>query len=482
MSAVALAASPSRFFEVTPDIQAGLERCRDDANFFVERMLGGRPTPFQAGALADLSKFNRVACHTGHGCGKTTLEAWSALWFSATRPYSIVIDTAPTFTRQVKKIFWPELRRWAKKLPAPQGFDLQATRLVWDEDGWFITGESAAEGENIAGFHSRRGGIMYICDEDSGIEDEIHEAIEGALTDSSSDYRILIAGNPTKRSGELYRAKTDPKHRWSATNPSGYRFHHQSSWDSPLVSRAWCEERRAKWGENSTVYRVRVLGLPPEESADTLIPFHLIQASVDRWKENAAKPGPARLGVDVARFGDDDSVVARRVANRLCDLHPVNGYASGGVADLVKYVGALNAPDRVDVVAVDGIGYGSGVVDELRRRKTEKLSDVNVAMTASDGEMFENLRAELCWSMRDWFLEGKAEIPDDEMLVQELSELKMSLRKTGKTAIEPKETMKIRIGRSPDRADALMLTFAGPQATKAATASRGGPRSLRGSF
>lgn len=450
----ALVVASSLALTADPAIVDGLRWYRDRPVQFVEHLLEGKPTDFQRGMLEDLAEHSRIAAHTGHSSGKTTVFAWSALWFSCTRPHSKVIDTAPTFERQVKKIFWPELATWAKKLPAPHGFEITKTRLQWvGVEDWFITGESASQGENIAGFHSDAG-VMVIVDEASGVEDAIFDALEGSLAVKSGEYRLLIGGNPTKRTGELARAKT--------TLRQFYRFHHQSAWDSPLVPKAWCEEKREKWGETSPAYMVRVLGLPPNDDKDTLIPFDRIEAAVERWKDGEKPDVGARVGVDVAYQGDDDSVAARRFAHRLEDLSVVHGQDPIEVGDMVRNVLRLDARNPAGV-AVDGIGLGAGVVARLREKKIS-CADVNVGSRSSKPDDFDNVRAELCWAMREWFMGDDAEIPDDDLLVGELAELKMRYLKTGKVGIEPKVEMKKRLGRSPDRADALMLTFAAPAA------------------
>jgi phage terminase large subunit len=436
-----------------PVILDGLRWYRDRPVEFVKHLLGGKPTDFQRGMLEDLAEHKRIAAHTGHRSGKTTTFVWGGLWFSCTRPHSKVVDTAPTFERQVKKIFWPELATWAKRLPAPHGFEITKTRLQWiGVEDWFITGESASQGENIAGFHADAG-VMIIVDEASGVDDTIFEALEGALSAATGEFRILIGGNPTKRSGELARAKT--------TRRQFYSFHHQSSWDSPLVSKAWCEEKKRMWGETSAPYLVRVLGLPPNDEKDTLIPYHKIEEAVERWKEGQRpKNVAARIGVDVAYQGDDDSVAARRFSNRLEDLTSVHGQNPIEVGDMVRNLVRLEERKPASI-SVDGIGVGAGVVARLHEKQVP-CSDVNVGSRSSKPEDFDNVRAELCWAMREWFMGNDAEIPDDDLLVGELSELKTRYLKTGKVGIEPKLEMKARLGRSPDRADALMLTFAGP--------------------
>lgn len=453
---IVAAAALATAMAVDPALVDGMRWYRDRPVAFVRELLGGDPTPFQAGMLEDLVEHKRVAAHTGHRSGKTTDFAWAALWYSCTRPYSKVIDTAPTFKRQVKLIFWPELRKWAKRLPAPHGFQLGLTDLVWD-DGWFITGQSAAEGENIAGFHSDAG-VMVIVDEAAGVEDVIFEALEGALSARTGEYRLLIGGQPSKTTGVLFEARE--KLRSKVAGDGLFRFHHQSALDSPLVDRAWCEERRRQWGEDSPAYRVRVLGLPPATDANALIPYEKIHAAVERWKAGTCPIDIApRYGVDVAYQGDDDSVLARRFAHRLESLTAVHGYDSIQVGDLV--MGAQRI-ERVSVstINVDGIGYGAGTVARLRECKAP-VNDVNVGSRSSKPDDFENLRAELCWAMREWFMSDTAEIPDDADLIGELGALRTVYLKTGRVGIEPKLELKKRLGRSPDRADALMLTFGG---------------------
>ncbi len=459
-------------------------RWRSDPVGFCKTVLGFHPYPYQEKVLRAFAddpsvnplKKKRLVWHAGHNVGKTATEAALALWYSMTHPYSIVVDTAPTYERQVVKIFWGELKKWAAKLDEPGAFELQKSQLVWNAPTywpksktpagkWIITGESASQKEKIAGYHSPFG-VLIIIDEASGVEDDIFEALEGALS-GKEDIRVLVCGNPTKASGEFYRAmyENDPKRGYKDT----YLRVITSSWESPNVDTGWCADMKRKYGEESAAYRSRVLGLAPKDDPDSLIPLHLILEAKNRWlrrQEGQVKPeeyirpsGFPKIGVDVARFGDDDSVIAARYGNHLSPLVTHHGFDSIAIADKVG-THIRDIGGGYDSLAIDGIGYGAGVVDQLKFLKYN-VRDVNVSTKASDPDEFINLRAELAWKMRDWFMSERAEIPDDKDLIEELVGLKVTFE-SGKTQLETKEAMKRRLDRSPDRADALMLTFAGP--------------------
>ena len=415
----------------------------------------------------------RFVIHSGHGIGKTAWEAFIAFWFSVTRPGSIVIDTAPTYERQVAGIFWPAIRKFAMHKAVNDGaYEIQKTKLLWNLDvfpwkgeratHWEITGESAANEVAIAGKHSDRG-MMVIFDEASGINDNIFEALEGTLTSTNADYRVILCGNPTKRVGEFYRAFYEPRYE------KLYMRYRQSCIDSSeRVGIEFIENMKRKYGEDSPMYRSRVLGLPPDSDPSALIPFDKVMEAIDRHEQRKGTPpsGLPRIGVDVARFGDDDSVVIARRGNRITSKRTVNGFDTMQVADLTAQV-IRDEGGEYETLAVDSIGVGGGVIDALRRTYKARVTPINVQQRAQDPETFHDVRAELCWRMKDWFLSDKAEIPQsasaaqDDPMVQELLELRVTYE-SGRTRTEPKEAMKRRIRRSPDQADALMLTFAGP--------------------
>jgi phage terminase large subunit len=209
-----------------------------------------------------------------------------------------------------------------------------------------------------------------------------------------------------------------------------------------------------KYGEGSNIYRIRVMGEFPYSEEDQLIPIHLLEAAVNR---DTAEGGDTLWGVDVARFGSDETVIAKRTGERITEIKSVRGYdtmqTAGWVASEIR-----EAKEKPSIIFVDSIGIGSGVADRLRELGFN-VYDVQVSERAAESERFVNLRAELWFRFKEWLENGAGCIPDDEELIAQASGIKYSFHSSGKFVVERKEDMKKRGLPSPDRADAVILTF-----------------------
>lgn len=449
---------------------------RDDPVLFWKEFTGFKPVKWQAEAgravaldpVVNPTKKRRFVIHSGHNIGKTAFLCNLAWWWSCTRPFSIVVDTAPTFERQVCNIFWGEMRKWSSRIGLAQGFEMQKSRLLWEvspelarlvekQTGtppgpWMITGESAAKKESIAGYHSAHG-VLVLIDEASGVDDGIFEALEGASSDAKGDFRVVLTGNPTKKEGMFYKAFYSDKFERL------YWRKRQTTWESEVAdTQKWCSDMLEQYGQDSPVYRSRVLGLAPDDNPSALISLASVMAAQQRWENDTSKGGGVRatIGVDVAREGDDKSVVVTRIGDYISDIQSWQGLDSFALADKV-----IEATRRVsgvyDTVNVDEIGYGAGVVDVLRKKKIN-VRGINVSRKASKDE-YLNQRAEYYFLLRRWLLGTTACLKPHTDLEKELTSINVKFP-NGKTQIEEKSIMKRTLGRSPDFADALMLTFA----------------------
>ena len=321
------------------------------------------------------------------------------------------------------------------------------------------------------GFHEEH--ILVVVDEAAGVNMNIFEGIEGILT--STGARLLLIGNPTSIGTPFYDAFTKP----------GFKTFHVSAFDTPnfteakithddikngtwkekskeilypkLITPHWVADRYKVWGENSAPYQVRVMGNFPQQGEDTLIPLAWIELAMQRW-EDTPEGKPIQLGVDVAAYGSDKTVIAERKGLKVM---PLNVYAQKNTRETTGLV--LNKAKEINTrkISVDEIGIGRGVVDSLAEEGYEDVG-VNVAGRASDPERYHNLRAELWWEFREKLDPEKTPIalPDDDELLAELSSVKYKIDGRGAIQIESKEEMKKRLGRSPDRADAVVLSFA----------------------
>ena len=215
-------------------------------------------------------------------------------------------------------------------------------------------------------------------------------------------------------------------------------------------------DRFKTWGENSAPYQVRVMGNFPTQGEDTLIPLLWIELAMERWEE-VVEGNDVQLGVDVAAYGSDKTVIAIRRGNKLTELRVYSQKNTRETAGLVHQAARENNARHI---AVDEIGISRGVVDSLEEEGYENVG-VNVAEKSSDVERYHNLRAELWWGLRERLNPEKEPIalpPDDELL-SELASVKYKVDARGAIQIESKEEMKKRLGHSPDRADAVVLAF-----------------------
>jgi len=451
------------------DARKILERARRDPAWWVRHVLGAVPWEKQVEILEAVRDHPKTAVASCHGAGKSWVSAKAALWFLYSYPGSIVVTTAPTF-RQVKRILWREIRQAWSGARYKLGGRLLQTSLEL-ADGWMAFGFATDVPENFQGLHAKH--LLVVADEAPGIEPDIWEAIDGVLT--GEHCRLLAIGNPTEPAGEFYKLFQTPgvkKIHISAFDTPNFTAYgiteediRSGAWEEKitgplpfpeLITPAWVTDKYRRWGPGSPMYQSRVRGDFPEAASDALIPLSWIEAAQKRELE----PGePVGLGVDVARFGDDETIIAVR-RGPVVRLHSVAAkedtmQTAGRVIRALSETGA-------GVAKVDVIGLGAGVVDRLKEQG-KPVQEMNAAEAASDPERFANRRAEWYWALRERFQEGSIDLDPDEELAAQLSSIKYRIDSRGRIQIESKEDMKKRGLPSPDRADAVVLAFANVQ-------------------
>lgn len=414
--------------------------------------------------LSSLVANKRVACRAGRKVSKTYGASIVALWWAMTRPRGRVIITGPTY-RTVQTELWRDLREIHRSaiIELPRCSPMAETGIQW-ADGREIRGFSADKPEAAASTSGAE--LLYIVDEASGMSPAILETIMGNLAGGGS---LMLISNPTRQEGFFYEVFAQPdRHQiWHKL--------HISSEDSPnvqegrivipgLATREWVDEMLEKWGRDSTLYRVHALGEFPGQGDDAINGLDLLLEAIERFVEPSA-PGPAevQIGVDVARFGDDDSVVCVRVGDRILpfDHGDVNGVVHGqrttDVAGLALYLARKYAPlsPEPPVVVVDDTGVGGGVTDQLVDCDDIEVVAVNAACVANDEEHYEDLRTELWFEGRE-FLRSGGKLPADAYLQADLASCHYRMPR-GRFRAESKPEIKKRLGRSPDRADAYNL-------------------------
>ena len=439
-----------------------------DPVLFAREVLLFEPDEWQRSALMDLAENPKVAIKSGQGVGKTGMEAVALLWFLTCFPYPRVVATAPT-KQQLHDVLWSEVSKWQERSPLLKSI-LKWTKtyiyMVGHEKRWFATARTATKPENMQGFHEDN--MLFIIDEASGVADPIMEAILGTL--SGGNNKLLMCGNPTKTSGTFYDAFYSS--RWM------YKCHTVSSEDSPRTSKDNIKALVDRFGYDSNVVRVRVRGLFPKQEDDVFISLQLLEDAVkleldteDEVEEKEPIPDRIDIGVDVARFGDDDTVIAQKLDKLIPNLLIRHGQDTmRTVGDIVKMYKELmdRFPDYSDYVYVkiDDTGVGGGVSDRLKEVKEEEKLDkllvvpVNFAKKApksKSAKFYDDIVTWMWSNVRDMLEAHELKLPDDAVLVGEFSTRKYHFISNGKQRLESKEDLKKRGLHSPDRADAVAL-------------------------
>lgn len=413
----------------------------------------------------------RVAVASGHGIGKSALVAWLIIWALATCPDARGVVTANTDT-QLRTKTWAELSKWHRMGLVASWFTVTATAIYSadpaHEKTWRIDAVpwSLANPEAFAGLHNKGRRVLVVFDEGSTIADPIWETAEGAMTDADTEIIWAVFGNPTRNNG-----------RFSECFP-GKRFAHR--WisrqiDARTVGRAnktQADQWVADYGEDSDFVRVRVRGVFPRGGTLQFIPGDIVQLARKREAFTTLPSDPLVLGVDVARFGDDESVIYFRKGRDGRSRPPIRKRGIDTMA-LAGLVAEVAAKDKPTAIFVDVGGVGGGVVDRLNQLEIKGVIGVNFGSAASnsrlnrtvgaqpDGPLFANKRAEMWGNAKEWMGTGGAVVDDAELEAQ-LTGVEYGFNAHNEILLERKEDMKKRGLVSPDLGDALALTFAHP--------------------
>lgn len=394
----------------------------------------------------------REAVASGHGIGKGTETAWLILWAMSTRPHLNGVITANT-TTQLNTKTWRELALWHKRSINGHWFKWTATKFFHVEhpETWFCAAIPNTEhnSEAFAGLHAQH--VLLIYDEASAIPDVIWEVSEGAMTTPRAMW--FVFGNPTRNTGRFRRCFAEDSKRWS---------HHQiDSRSAKMTNKKEIKEWEDTYGEDSDFFRVRVRGQFPRAGTMQFLPSDLVDMARFSELPNEAYVGaPYVIAVDVARYGDDKTVISIRQGRK---LHPQLKFRELNTMEVAATVGGVvNAYKKTGLLAatfVDEVGVGAGVVDRLRMLGYDVIG-VNGGHKPMDEKTYYNKRAEMWGRMKDWFRDG-AEVPrDDPDLRTSLIGIEYGFDDKERVRMERKQDMKKRGLGSPDEADSLSMTFA----------------------
>lgn len=390
---------------------------------------------------------------SGHGIGKSAVVAWLILWALATREFTRGVVTANT-ENQLRTKTWPEVAKWHSLSIFSDWFTCAATSIHAtgvNEKKWRIDAVPWSEHntEAFAGLHNKGGRLLLIFDEASAIADKVWEVADGALTDEGTEILWLVFGNPTRNAGRFRECFRSAAHRWE---------HEQiDSRTVEGVNRAFLDQLVADNGEDSDLVKVRVRGMFPSSSFKQFIATEDVDAAFGREiRPETFNFAPKIITVDPAWSGDDPLVIGLRqgLYFRVLRVIPKND----NDVQIANMVARYEDEEQADGVIIDG-GYGTGIVSAGKTMGRDWL--LAWFGSASPDEGCLNLRAYIWNEMKKWLKAGGA-IQKDHGLRDELLGPETVPRMDGKIQLESKEQMKQRGLPSPNKADALALSFAFP--------------------
>ena len=414
-----------------------------------------------------------ITIRAGRGVGKDTWLATVSWWMLQCFKNPKLAVTA-TSAKQIQDVFWSELSLWGRKSvwPLLDFFEFQSERVYWKDKGGKenhflsarvanVKGDRGTHSAALSGLHSPV--MMLMVDEASDIPPAMAEALEATLTGGCNV--LVLIGNMLRNSGYFYDTHF---------NPNFARYWERLHWDAEFSNMdhvsggntalaATIDRIANQYGKDSTYYKVNVKGDPPGTDPDALIPFEWVKLATQR-DIIPDTDAPTILGVDVARHGEDKSIILTRKGNVISDIMEFNKI---NTMELVGWINQeIKLRDPVHCVCIDMIGIGAGVHDRLKEQHPTtsagipvRIYGVNVAEKASNNDKFRRLRDELWWRAREMFEKGNIKIPDNEELIGELSSIKYKPESDGKVAVEGKPEMKSRGLKSPNIADALCLSL-----------------------
>jgi hypothetical protein len=415
-------------------------------------------------AEAIQADFSRVAVASGHGTGKSFLAGWVLDWHLRIYPFSNSLLTATNIT-QVRSVVWKYLDMVMadveRKRPWMSGIFVKKARLYFHrdhKDSWYALPKTASRGaaENIAGQHNKH--YIVIVDEASGVADEIHGVLRGALTEGK-DNRYLMISQPTRTVGHF--ADAFGKLR------DIYDTFHLNAEESPLVDKAFIKEKLIEYGgHHSPEYQIKVLGKFPDNLSGFLIPARWIEQAQDAVIEHEEAWGWV-MTVDVAEgLHRDESVWEVARVSGYHENRKVEVVEEQAFADLNEKAFARRIYQRIQdlpsvTVAVDGDGAGRTVILELEELgvTVEHIHWGLPPHSKADQKRYFNQRAFASVKVREAVFEERMRPAPGKKIVEQGSRIPYELDERGRYKIWPKERMRSEGIKSPDRFDAHAFFF-----------------------
>lgn len=396
----------------------------------------------------------QIAVASGHGIGKSAEISMLINWAMSTCEDCKVVVTANTET-QLRTKTWPEILKWHRLSINSHWFEPTATSLYsvipGHEKSWTANAVTWSKNntEAFAGLHNKKKRIVIVCDEGSAIDDLVWEVIEGALTDEETEILWIVFGNFTRSTGRFAQCFGKNKHRWVNRQIDS----REVEGTNKAQIQKWIDDH----GEDSDFVKVRVRGMPPSSAQNQFISTALVDGAFGKHlRDEQFNFAPVIIGVDPAWEGDDEFVIYLRqgLMSRMLGKYAKND----NDIHMANIIARFEDEYQADAVFVDG-GYGTGIISAGRTMGRKWQIVWFSGESANPGCL--NKRSEMWQALKDWLIAGGV-LPKDPMIHADLTGVETVPRLDGKIQLESKKDMKERSLPSPNRADALALTFAFP--------------------
>ena len=433
---------------------------REDPVRFIGASTGESMYDKQTEVMRAVASRRRVSVVGCNGSGKDWASGRLVLWWIATHQPAKVVIIGPTH-RQVSDIVWKETR-FAYELASSRGIPFGGRMLhtpYWEmDDNTFVRGFATSDEYNIQGYHSPH--LLAIVTEAQSVPQSHIDALKRLGPEC-----LYMTGNAFGDAGEFYDSHHGKANQWTTIRIDAD--------DTPnikagriviagLIDQDTIDDLKLDWGEDSPLYQAAVHANWSAGVENAVVPLPWVRAAIDR-EQDTTRRGTPHLGVDVARFGDDLTVVTRRDGDAVSVLWETHGKDTQEIADWLEVYCADHEDRRGDII-IDDVGVGGGVTDACRRRGLSGWGIVAFqgGSKARRKERFFNLNAEVWWEMRNWLDPEKgsqAQLPDHATLRSQLAGRVYQVQGDRRIRLQSKEEMRKGGLRSPDFADSLAMTF-----------------------
>jgi len=443
------------------------ERIRSDPVWFVRSFFGETLIGKQPEIIESIRDYSETLVPSCHDSGKSFVAARALMWFLFANPNDcVVISTAPTF-QQVAELLWREVASAHSRAKFPLGGRLLQTKFELGPK-WFAVGITSDDGVNYQGWHASN--ILVILDEADGVKQEVWDALEGVLT--SGNAKLLAIGNPLDPTSEFakrVRAARKPKSNVIRIAASDVLPLTDGGENQFLLQRSWVDDKKEKWGENSSLYLGKVMAQWPDQNVDTLIPIPWLL----RAKGRSVERGILTYGADIARFGSNRTVRTLIAGNQF--LWSKATSKEDTMETATRIIGDLQAYEPA-MVQIDETGIGGAVVDRVRQvlKNRYPIVGVNNGGKANLEDKYANRGSEMWWAVRDAFERDQIGFSMDDPeavdeLINDLNRPTYTYNRNQKLLVDkfglPRGTNEYgltteeRAEKSPDRGDSFVLAY-----------------------